>query len=108
MARIIGYYYLPPLYSLDSSRAHYYDRQWPSPSLPSSPPLILSLHDIVIYLSLMLLIVGHSRYGGSGVGDGGGEWARKAVMAPIIKFPWQPCEMVEVGEGGESSPQHLS
>ena len=55
----------PPLCSLDSSRAHYYDRQWPSPSLPSSPPLILSLHDIVIYLSLMLLVVGHSRYGGS-------------------------------------------
>ena len=25
----------------------------------------------------------------SGVGDGGGEWARKDVMAPIIKFPWR-------------------
>ena len=46
MARIIGYQQhslppslSPPLCSLDSSRAHYYDRQGPSPSLPSSHSL---------------------------------------------------------------------
>ena len=78
----------PRLCSLDSNRAHYYNRQWPlSLSLSLSLSLlILSLHDIVIYLSLMLLIVGLAHSGG-GRRTGEESLIADGVMRPIIKFP---------------------